>query len=228
MAAETDVFAGTFAGTKDAATETPKSKWHVPPTFDENQPDPFVGGGFEWEPGPGAKSRKKLKATSRQIPESKRTDDDFFNSESWAEPVQVIQYELFQITDTKEARDLQHEQARIKVQSTGNKQKPAKMIFIDVFWKTQVMTDEQLKIKGDNGRPLAGKRMQSRISLQLLRSLLKAAGQDENVVNGGFGAVPWDALVNRDVNIHIEMDMNMQDELVNRVQRFSKKAMGNK
>lgn len=224
MAEETDVFEKPATPTGSASA----SKWFVPPKFDDNTPDPFLAGGFEWAPAPGAKVRKRLKASSKKIPVNKQTDADFYNAESWAEECQVIQYELFQITETKEDRDLMHEQARIKVQATTGKQKPAKMLFIDVYWKTQTMTDEQLKVNGSNGRPLSGKRMQSRISLQLLRSLLKAAGMDENAVNGGFGAIKWDGLINRNVMIHIENELDMQDEVRNRVQRFSKVKMGAK
>ncbi len=219
--AETNVF-----GSPSAAAAA--SQWFTPKPLAEGEEDPFAGGGgFEWPVGLGAKTRKKLKATSRPIPESKRTEADYYNSESWSEPVKIIQHELIAVTKNKEDVTLHHEQARIKIQAILGKPKPAKMVFIDIFWGTQTMTDAQLMVKGENGRPLKGKQIQSKISMQLLKSLLKAAGQDENLVStGGFGAVKWDALIERNVTVHIEKDSGMDDELRDRVQRFSKSKMG--
>jgi hypothetical protein len=182
--------------------------------------------GFAWTvpDSPDVKYKKRIKASVRNtVPQDEWQEDDYYQCPTWPEYVTVTGVKVEKVTATQEDKDLDHVKVTIDLQQTlgvpSANQGANKKMFLDFFMKTAAMSDDELKARGENGKPLMGKLSQTRINKGRLESLLQAAGFDDVLNNGKIPHGGWlvalkrvYSLPDRDVKATVRQELNLNDE----------------
>jgi hypothetical protein len=200
--------------------------WYEPP--DEAMDN--LKTGFAWTvpetdaDGRAVKYKKRIKASVKNTIDQKDwVDDDFYQSPEWTECVTVTGVQVQRVTDKPESKQLEHVKVVLDLQQTlgvpSSNQGAAKKVFWDFYMKTASMSDDELKARGENGKPLKGKLDQTRMNKGRLESLLVAAGFSDVLNNGKIPHGGWltalkrvYSLVDRDVKVRLRQELNLNDE----------------
>lgn len=195
--------------------------------------------GFAWivpdDPSIKVTYKKRIKPSVKAtVPMDDWEKGDYYDSPMWDEYVSVVGVKVEKVTDEVEDRELDHVKVTIDLQQTAgipsSNQGMTKKVFMDFFMRTAEMSEDELKKRGRNGKPIKGKLFQTQINKGRLETLLKSAGFTDVLNNGKIPHGGWlialkriYSLPDHDVMITIRQELNLNDEPQDNVILFKSK-----